>query len=263
MRCRQARKATDELLNGTLRDRSALDDHLATCEACTAQCRRLERLAALAREEFHDPVAEAELERLTAAVLGKVGGGPEPAPRSAAWLRPALVLGAVALAFALGLQSGRSLWPQRVVRQEVIQKPGRVEHVEVEVPVVKERVVVKHVTVVRTRVVYAERSATPEAASRVDTAADAEAVAPVVLDEVVVPMFAANFASRPLVTQEWVPVGPAADRELAAQPASSDAEPERETPRVTWAVFESDPGAPQPPREELCYAVPSRSGSLD
>jgi anti-sigma factor RsiW len=201
----------DEVLDGSLADRTALDAHLADCERCAEEWGRLCRLEAAARAELGRPIEEERLERITTAVVRTVVGEARqvrtPAP---AWQR-ALALGGLLLAvLGVGMAMGHGLWPQRVVAREVVERPYPVERVvkvRVPVPVARERVVVKRVPVIRTRVVYRDRPGPARVVSGEAGQQAGEArVESALVYEVVVPATVTPVASRPLITQELTPV---------------------------------------------------------
>ena len=169
MNCRKARGLIDQLLDGTLDDRTALDEHLAHCDACRSAFARLQRVQDAVSRSVRSSPDEARLDRITAGIL-EGARHPEPhvapAPGRPRWA--SFAAAAVVVAFALGLGMGRVVWPREMVVTKVVPKREVVEKVvEVQVPVIEERVVVREVPVVKTRVVYRDRPAPPQPAPEV------------------------------------------------------------------------------------------------
>lgn len=167
MNCRNARKLMHEILDGVPADQAQLEEHLGGCEQCRAHWGMLSRTQDALIQCVGRPVENSALERLTASVLTEVGGLDSgrpvvPAPRR--WVAFAVAAGLL-LAFGAGLGAGRTIWPRAltvtkfVTEREVVKEPVRVE---VRVP--EERVVVRHVPVVRTRIVYRDRPTPAEGA---------------------------------------------------------------------------------------------------
>jgi anti-sigma factor RsiW len=205
--CRKARGLIDQLLDGALDDRTALDEHLAHCDACRSELARLQRVQDIVSRAVSASPDDARLEQLTAGILGAVGERKARAPAGARRLRWApFVAAAVVAAFAVGLGMGRMLWPTEVVMTKLVPKREVVQKVvEVEVPVVKERVVVREVPVVRTRVVYRDRPAVP--ALTVEATGElAVPPAPVKADEFVVSLNANLVTVHSVVSREVHPV---------------------------------------------------------
>lgn len=217
MNCGQARKLMHQLLDGTLADRGSLDRHLQQCDGCRVELARLRQTQDAVGETVRCQVDESELARMTAGVMAAVRV-PDLASRPpAGGLRWAFagVLGAF-VAFALGVGTGRAVWPQRVVQTEVVTRTEAVERiVEVEVPVVREVVVEKRVPIVRTRIVYRDRAG-PGRGGDVPAG-------PVKADEVVFRVDAEPTAAPAVVSREIHPV-------TVVEPEAPDAapaEPER------------------------------------
>jgi hypothetical protein len=195
----------DELLNGALENWGPLHKHVAHCERCCREWRRLRRLDHLAREGLRDPVPEADLEGLTAGVVRAIAAcDPPTSSPSPAWTRRSLAAAVLVVVFLLGVAGGQLVWPRRLVTRQVIVKPYPVERVvKVAAPVVKERVIIRRVPVVRIRVVRVERPVTLAFGKAPDRAFTRPEPRP--LDEPVEPTFVAGFAARPIITQELVP----------------------------------------------------------
>ncbi len=158
MNCRRARRLMHELLDGSVTDREALDTHLAECDACRAEMSRLREAHDAVAATVACPTGEPDFEREMAAIWQAIDARGERAERARhgrLWLVPACAAAAVLL-FCLGLWTGREAWPREVTVTRVVTRPEIVER-RVEVPVVKERVVVERVPVVKTRVVYRDR----------------------------------------------------------------------------------------------------------
>jgi len=91
-------------------------------------------------------------DRVIAAALHRIEFQQGHAVRDVRWPRWVAAAALVIVAFSVGLYAGRTVWPR-----ELIVKVTEVHEKIVEVPVIKERVVVKHVPVYKTRIVYRER----------------------------------------------------------------------------------------------------------
>jgi len=140
MKCKQVRLALEDALDRKTEPDPEVLDHLQACTACPAEHARLQRLSELlAARQVVPEGAQAAVRR---AVAGALGRAPVAAPvmlrRATMALLPHFAWAcAVIAAFAVG-------WHARPVRT--------VERT-VQVPVVKERVVVREVSVVRERLV--------------------------------------------------------------------------------------------------------------
>jgi hypothetical protein len=161
-----------DVLDGDFGQEAALRSHLAECEVCRAQWAVLHRTQHALSRCVGRPVEPAVLERLTDDVLAEVNAPPStPQSRPALWRWVPVGLAAgLLLAFAAGLGAGRALWPREVAvtkvvtRREVVERP-----VKVEVPVPAEHSVVKHVPVVKRRIVYRDRPAAAQPAAEPET----------------------------------------------------------------------------------------------
>ena len=140
MNCRKARRLIDQLLDGTLDDRAALDEHLERCDACRSVLARLQRVQDAVSRAVRSSPDEARLDQITAGILAGVRERDRHAPVAAGGLRWGPLAGvAVLAAFALGLSMGRAVWPREMVVTKVVPKREVVEKVvEVEVPVIEE-----------------------------------------------------------------------------------------------------------------------------
>lgn len=195
MNCRRARKLMHELLDGSLADREALDRHLTQCDACRMQMARLRDVEAVVIDTVAHSTGEPDLGREMAGIWQAIDARSQRAePPRRLWLIPACAA-AAALLFCLGLWTGRAAWPREVTVTRVVTEPKVVERT-VEVPVVRERVVIKRVPVVKTRVVYRDR-AVPVAPRPPDVVPE-----PVKAEEVVVRLDAVPSSAASLVSHE-------------------------------------------------------------
>ena len=153
MNCKQARQLMQELLDGGVVDRATLDRHLAECIACRGELQALEQVEAAVRGTVQCNVPDEALERATFGVLEAIAPHTGPGFRRA---RAAAMAAVILVVFGLGLGVGRWVWPRQVTVTQVVKVPEVHEKI-VEVPVVKERVVVKRVPIYKTKIVYRER----------------------------------------------------------------------------------------------------------
>jgi len=198
--CGRARALIHEAIDTGTPAPDELAGHLASCAACRAAQARL-RLAQNAFTEFaRRPIDEDALRAVTDAVLrpptiARRAG----ASRWRAWVRPLATACAVTAVFALGLVSGRWLWPVEVVRTElvpdpqvrIVEKPIRVE-VPVPIEVVRERVVTRRV------LVYVSRPANGTAPSETGPRRLGDTAGPTLVNQL--PVF-----SKPVITNEIHP----------------------------------------------------------
>ena len=152
----------DHLLDETLADAAELDAHLAKCTRCRAELARLRQVRVTVRQSVRHQADEARLERATAkarAAIEAQAPGPSRVRRPVGRVLPAL--GALLLAFALGVGAGRTAYPREVMVPRVVTRTEVVEkRVDVPVEIIRERVVVKRVPVVNTKIVYRDRGMT-------------------------------------------------------------------------------------------------------
>ncbi len=163
MNCRHARREMDRLLYGAPRDRDRLDQHLRQCEACRGELARLAKLDAALQEGLAWEPEQADLERVTGAILDAVARQREGAPVRPllTWRRSAAACAAVCAVFVCGLLAGRHLFPREIVGTKAVAGPRIGEPVGPPIQVIEERVVTRKVPVVRTRVVYRDRPVLP------------------------------------------------------------------------------------------------------
>ena len=219
MKCRNARKLIQELLDGTLADRAGLDGHLAECNECRAELAALQQIDAAVSGVVDRDIPEDALERVSAGVLPQIAER-ESRPVGVFAFRWAAALAVTAAALIVGLGVGRWAWPREITVTVVEKVPVVQERiVEVKVPVVRERVVVKEVPVVRTRVVYRDRE--PEAASTL-WASPRE---PVKLEPIVIRYVTAPALPTPTLQQDVRPAT-VAEHDDDEPPAPTDAEGE-------------------------------------
>ncbi len=219
MNCRNARKLMHEILDGTFTHQARLEAHLTECERCRAQWAMLSRTQDALIQCVGRPVEDSALERLTSSVLAEVGTretGPPVVPAPRRWVAVAIAAGLL-LAFATGLGAGRTIWPREMAVTRVVTEREVVERqVRIEVPVPRERVVVKRVPVLKTNVVYRDRP-TREAGAA---------------EEGVVPAPGETLAASPPPKVELVAVNPVLRREI--RPAAV----------VDDGVFDAKPAEP-------------------
>ena len=156
MNCKQARRLMQDILDGTQADHAELDGHCAECPQCRAEWRQLQALDSAVRADVRCDVPVARRDRVIAAALHRIESQQGRAARSARWPKLVTAAALVIVAFSVGLGAGRTVWPREVIVTKTVKVPEVHEKI-VEVEVLKERVVVKHVPVYKTRIVYRDR----------------------------------------------------------------------------------------------------------
>lgn len=239
MNCRRARKLMHELLDGSLTDREALDTHLAECEPCRAAMLRLRDAHDAVAATVACPTGEPDFEREMAGIWQAIDARSRRAERARRlWPMPACAAAAILL-FCLGLWTGRAAWPREVTVTRTETEPKIVERT-VEVPVVKDRVVIKRVPIVRTRVVYRDR-VVPAAPRPPDVVPE-----PVKAEEVVVRLDAMPSSAASLVSHEIHSVTAVEQASPSSRPAGlGDARPDdSDEEAATLIAWRPQLGAP-------------------
>lgn len=195
MNCRQARRVVRQLLDGEAASREALDEHVGACAECRGYLDSMLRLDAALGAALGSAVSDAETDRATAIAMPETWRGWRPVPLLSR-LAPALSV----LALLLGFLGGHALWPRERLVERAVEKPVITVR-RIEVPVTKERVVVREVPVERVRVVYRERVVEVSRPTRVESSQR-----PVKLDEVVIRIDARSELAPPVVSSEIRPV---------------------------------------------------------
>jgi hypothetical protein len=144
MDCPEARRRLEEALDARQAPDAALAEHLAGCAACSRQLAQLREIESAARETLEPLLDETRASRAVEGALAKLSAA---RPRARAL---GLGLAAVVSAFAAGVLCCRLAWPRTIERtlpepvviERVVEKPVRVE-----VPVFRERTVVRTVRV--------------------------------------------------------------------------------------------------------------------
>lgn len=146
MKCRNARRMMDDLLDGDLREsqREELTAHLTNCASCRKELQAMERIKALAAEALEADPARERLEAISASVSAHIQAEEE---RGFAF-RPFHVRASLAaVIFVAGLGGGVFLGATRfpkIVTERIEVPVARKEVVRVDVPVVEERIVTRY-----------------------------------------------------------------------------------------------------------------------
>ena len=132
------------------------EHHLAECTRCRVEWRQLQRLERAVRADTRCAVPAERREQAIADILQQMAAQPTHSVVWRAWPRWVMAAALIIVAFSAGLGAGRTVWPREVIVTKTVKIPEVHEKI-VEVPVVKERIVVKRVPVYKTRIVYRDR----------------------------------------------------------------------------------------------------------